>query len=192
MPIISVFAALLLASAWEPEPLPDSLRFEGTQQGARFAGRFARFEADIRFDPEDPVQGRFAVEVDLASADTRSPERDEVLLGPAFFDVTRHPKARFEAAEMRHHGEDRWLAAATLTLRGRTVAFPFPFRFVEESEGQARILAEVELDRFAFGLGEDPDWRDEALIGRMVRVFVDLPLRQQPLPEEDATRNPPP
>lgn len=192
MPIVFVFAALLLASAWEPMPLPDSLRFEGTQQGARFSGRFTRFQADIRFDPEDPAEGRFLVEVDLASADTRSPERDEVLLGPAFFDVARQPTARFEAAEMKHQGEDRWIAAATLTLRGRTVAFPFPFRFVEEGQGQARILAEVTLDRFDFGLGEDPDWRDEGLIGRKVRVLVDLPLRQRPLGGEDPTQEPPP
>lgn len=177
---MTALLALLLAlpaADWQPEPTPESLRFEGTQQGARFAGRFRRFEATIRFDPSEPSAGRFEVEVDLASADTRSAERDEVLLGPAFFDVAREPKARFVAEGMRHEGEDRYVASATLTLRGRTVAFPFPFRFVEASEGGARILAEVELDRFAFGLGDDPDWRDESLIGRKVRVLVDLPLK---------------
>lgn len=167
------------ASAWTPLPREDSLRFQGSQQGARFEGRFRRFTATIRFDPGHLAGSRFEVDVDLASADTRSAERDEVLHGPAFFDVARHPTARFIAADIRHQESDRYLAAAALTLRERTVAFAFPFRFIEEEPGRARIVAEVELDRLAFGLGDDPDWRDESLVGRQVRVFVDLPLERQ-------------
>ncbi len=167
------------ALSWTPLPEEESLRFQGSQQGARFEGRFRRFDAMIRFDAGNLAGSRFEVEVDLASADTRSAERDEVLHGPAFFDVARHPTARFIAADIRHQDGDRYLAAAALTLRERTVAFAFPFRFVEDGPGRARILAEVELDRLAFGLGDDPDWRDESVVGRQVRVLVDLPLERR-------------
>jgi polyisoprenoid-binding protein YceI len=165
----------VVAGDWNPDPQPDSLRFEGRQQGEAFHGRFGRFEARIRFDPEALETARFEVTVELASADTRSGERDEVLHGSDFFFVRRFPQASFVAEDFEALGEGRFRADAELTIRDRTVAIDFPFEWRVEGNG-ARILAEVVLDRLAFGLGDSEDWRDPDTVGHQVTVRVDLPL----------------
>jgi polyisoprenoid-binding protein YceI len=172
----SVIALPLQATDWQPAPETRSLTFEGIQQDEPFHGHFARFEATIHFDPDRPESARFEVEVDLGSVDTRSEERDEVILSSDFFFVRRFPTARFVTGDFKAKGGDRFLAKAELTIRDRTVAIDFPFRWQVEDDG-ARILAEVVLDRFAFGLGDKDDWRDEESLGREVTVRVDLPLR---------------
>jgi polyisoprenoid-binding protein YceI len=180
LPLILLGAALPLSAAdWQAVPEARSLSFQGMQQGEPFHGVFGRFKAHICFDPDDLSTARFDVEVDLTSADTRSDERDEVMLGSDFFFVRRFPKAHFLATKFEAQGDDRYLAQAELTIRDRTVSIEFPFRWQAESEG-ARILAEVVLDRVAFGLGDGEDWLDPDTLGHEVTVKVDLPLRPAP------------
>ncbi|HRQ64625.1 MAG TPA: YceI family protein [Xanthomonadaceae bacterium] len=174
--LLCFLAAPLAAADWQAAPESHSLTFHGMQQGEGFDGRFARFEAAIRFDPDHLSSARFEVDIDLTSADTRSDERDEVLLGSDFFFVRRFPGARFVTHTFEAEGDDRYLAKAELTIRDRTVAIDFPFRWQAEDEG-ARILAEVTLDRVAFGLGDNEDWLDADTVGHEVVVRVDLPLR---------------
>jgi polyisoprenoid-binding protein YceI len=172
---LPLFALPAAAIDWQARPQAESLRFEGRQQGEAFHGRFGRFEARIRFDPEALDEARFVVSVDLASADTRSDERDEVLHGSDFFFVRRFPEARFVTGAFESLGEGRYRADAELTIRDRTVAIDFPFEWRTEGEG-ARIVAEVVLDRLAFDLGTGADWRDPDTVGHQVTVRVDLPL----------------
>lgn len=184
----SIVAALLAlhvlpaaGAEWLSVPHADSLRFEGMQQGEPFRGRFGRFEAQIRFDPDELDSARFEVEIDMASADTRSGERDEVLLGSDFFAVRQFPTARFVTGAFEALGEDHFRAEAELTIRNRTLAIEFPFRWQTDAGG-ARIVAEVELDRIAFELGDSEDWRDADTLGHAVTVFVDLPLQRREKP----------
>lgn len=169
----------LSAADWQARPEPRSLTFHGMQQGEDFDGRFGRFEAAIRFDPDNLADARFDVQVDLASADTRSDERDEVLHGADFFAVRRFPSARFVTSAFELLEDGSYKAKAELTIRDRTLTIDFPFRWELEDEG-ARIVAEVTLDRIAFGLGDSEDWRDADTVGHAVRVRVDLPLLPEP------------
>jgi polyisoprenoid-binding protein YceI len=173
--LLLLLAPPLAAVEWQAVPEARSLTFHGMQQGEGFDGRFARFEATIRFDPEDLAGARFEVEVDLASADTRSDERDEVLHGADFFHVSRFPSARFVTGAFQARDDGSFLARAELTIRDHSVAIDFPFRWQLE-DGGARIIAEVVLDRLAFGLGDSEDWRDADTVGHSVTVRVDLPL----------------
>ena len=179
LPALLLFIAFSSdAREWQPLAEARSLTFHGTQQGENFDGRFARFEAFIRFDPDMLEDARFEVEVDLTSADTLSDERDEVLHGADFFFVRSFPKARFVTGTFEAQEDGSFLASAELTIRDQTVAIDFPFRWKLDVEG-ARIVAEVELDRLAFGLGDNGDWQDADTVGHTVTVRVDLPLRDR-------------
>ena len=68
-----------------------TLGFRASYDGEGFEGRFGKFSPAIRFDPADLAQSRFDVRIDLASAGTANADRDEMLLGPDFFDDTRAP-----------------------------------------------------------------------------------------------------
>lgn len=67
------------APGWTLQPSASELRFAATQAGARFEGRFAGFEAEIRFDERDLASSRFAVTVRTGTAETGEARRDGIL-----------------------------------------------------------------------------------------------------------------
>ncbi|WP_260582804.1 cytochrome b/b6 domain-containing protein [Sphingopyxis sp. PET50] len=94
------------------------LGFTARWNGEAVEGRFGRWDADIRFSPDDLAASRIRVTVDLASADTGDAQRDESLKGDDFFDSGAHPKAVYTARDIRHLDGKRYEARGTLDLRG--------------------------------------------------------------------------
>lgn len=150
------------------------LGFSGNYQGEAFEGRFERFDAAIRFDPEALGEAAFRVEIDMASARTGVADYDASLLEPDFFDAPRFPKAVFTASGFSAVGGDDYSAQAQLTIRDKTRDLVFPFRFVRDG-ATARLTATVTLQRLDYDVGTG-DWRDTGLIANAVEVSVDLPL----------------
>ncbi len=175
---IAACAALLLctaAAAGDWKAAADrSLTFTGAYMGEPFQGRFWRFETSIHLDPANPGDAYIEARIDVASASTSNEEYDATLHGGDFFDSREHPEALFVARNVRRTGEDRYEADGELTLRGRTVAVPFPFQFRIEDD-RARLTAKVTLRRLDFGIGAG-DWADTDLIANEVEVGVDVPL----------------
>lgn len=168
------------ATAWRMDPTQSLLEFTVTQAGARVTGRFTRFSAAIRFDGADLPDSRFDVRIDVASADTRDAERDEVLHGPDFFFASAYPEARF-VAERFAAQDGGWTADGTLTLRGLSRPVPALFKFERAASGAARLTGSAAVNRlgFAIGLGE---WADTRWIGDTVEVAFSL--RLVPVAEE--------
>ena len=161
------------ATDWKVIPAGSSLRFAGVAQGEAFDGRFPQFDARIAFDPAQPG-GRFDVEIDLASADTRNAERDDALDQADFFDVARTPKATYTATEFVAKG-DAFEAHGTLTLRGVSKPVTLVFTFTPSAAG-ATLEGQATLDRSAFGVGGG-DWADPELVANEVKVSTTLVLQ---------------
>jgi polyisoprenoid-binding protein YceI len=85
--------ALASAHDWQVDAAHSTLGFSGEYQDGPFHGTFKHFTAKIAYDPADLAHARFDVEVDLASVDTQSAERDQTLAGSDFFDTAKTPKA---------------------------------------------------------------------------------------------------
>lgn len=83
-------------------------------------GRFRHFDAQIDFDPEAVEQTRVRFVVDVASIDTNWDRRDEDLLGPNFFAVTRWPSIIFESTRVTPTGTDAAEVTGLLTIRDVT------------------------------------------------------------------------
>ncbi|KTE45028.1 MULTISPECIES: YceI family protein [unclassified Sphingopyxis] len=129
------------------------LGFTARWNGDAVAGRFGRWDADIKFSPDDLAKSRIKVTVDLASADTGDGQRDDSLKGSDFFDSGAHPKAVYSARDIRHLGGDRYEARGTLDLRG--VEKPATLRFTLAIDGdRARVAGSTRIDRTAFGVGQ--------------------------------------
>lgn len=173
--LLLMLATSAQAGDWRMLPEQSSLRFIGDGQGERFEGRFGRFEAGIRFDPDALAHARFDVRIDLASADTDNEERDEVLLGPEFFAVERFPRARFVAEEFRALGDGHYQARGRLDLRG--VARPVALEFRWHSGDPAILEGRATLRRLEFGVGAG-DWADTGMIADEVVVETRLTLRR--------------
>jgi polyisoprenoid-binding protein YceI len=164
------------AADFELEPTGSSLTFTAVQQSAKFESRFERFTALVRFDPAQPETGSITARIDLDSVDTGNPERDEVLKGADWFNLSRWPEAVFTAERIVRAG-DGYAASGTLALRDVTRPVQLQFRWTPAAMNQpARLVGSVALERLAFGVGQG-DWRDTAYVGNGVDVQVDIRLR---------------
>lgn len=129
------------------------LGFTAHWNGEAVDGRFAQWDAAIRFSRDDLAGSRIRVTVDLASADTGDSQRDDSLKGSDFFDVAVHPSAVFVARDIRHIGGDRYEARGSLDLHG--IAKPTTVRFTLRIDGdRARVAGTARIDRTAFGIGQ--------------------------------------
>jgi polyisoprenoid-binding protein YceI len=153
--------------AWEIDYGASRLEFVAEQAGAAFRGRFERFTADIRFDPEALDASAAVVRIDTASVATFDAERDGILTGDGWFESARFPEARFEVARFEPL-DGGFRAEGTLTIRD--VQVPVTFDFEPTPAG---LRGHAVLDRLAFGLGAG-EWADPQWIGHSVGVEVEI------------------
>lgn len=163
------------ATRWTTDADASHLTFSATQAGARFSGRFARFDAHIVFDGQDTAGSRLEVRIATASADTHDGQRDSLLHGPQFFWSDAHPQAVF-LADRFAATDAGWTAAGSLTLRGVTRPVLLRFTFSPLPGGDARLAGSATIRRLDFGVGQG-EWSDTKWVGDPVEVAFDLLLR---------------
>ncbi len=169
--------ALVPAAHAEPRQADQSsgrLEFSAVQAGARFTGAFTRFRVALDFDPAHPASGSLDVTVDVASIDTRDPERDEILRGPDFFKAAEHPQAVFRARGFERAG-DGWRAPGDLRIRGVTRPVPVMFTLAPGADDPV-MEGSASLRRLAFGLGQG-EWASTEWVGDEVDIRFELRLR---------------
>jgi polyisoprenoid-binding protein YceI len=164
------------AQDWIVDPSRSSLGFTGLETGNAFQGRFARWQAQIAFDPGDPAAAQVRVTVDIGSATTHERRRDEAMLGEDWLDAGRFPRAVFEAAGFRPLGGGRFETTGTLSIRDqrRPIALTF---VLADHEGGTRARGEATLIRTQFGVGRG-QWSGVQVVGLEVKVVFDLVARR--------------
>lgn len=180
--VVFAAAAFMLATSfayaatqWILQPKQSELGFTAKQAGAAFQGKFERYNADIRFDPNDLATSRFEVKVDLASVDTGDAERDDILKGEDLFAVQKWPTATYVAEGFQHQGGAKFAARGKLTLRGVTRDVPIQFTFESNSTG-AWLKGSATIKRLDFGVGQG-EWKDTGAEGIANEVQVRYALR---------------
>ena len=162
------------ATQWMLHPKQSDLTFIATQAGAPFEGKFEKFTADIRFDPNDLAKSRLEVKIDPASINSRDSERDDILKGPDLFAVEQYPAATFVAEQFEHRGGVKFAATGALTLRGVTRKVPIEFSFETNATG-AWLKGTGKLKRLDFGVGQG-EWKDTEGVANEVQVRYSLLL----------------
>ena len=154
----------VLARDWQVDAAKSSLTFKGSYQGEAFAGKFNKFDATIAYDAADLATSKFDVNVDLASTDTGSSERDDTLKTSDFFDTGKFPKARFVTESFAKTTDGGVETKGSLTIRGQTkpVTLKVTFAGIGPSTGSGLATLDVDgtLQRADFGLGNGKDWVD--------------------------------
>lgn len=162
------------APAWRVDPRQSSISFaftvrdEESGEDSRFEGRFTRWSADIRFDPDNLAQSAAAVSIDASSATDGVPVHDNWLPQAAWFDAANHATATFRTTEIRRAGEN-YEARGALTIRGRSRDVRLPFTLAISGDN-ATMRGQVTIDRRDFDLGKDTEADD--MISRDVVVTV--------------------
>lgn len=144
--------------------------FSDVESGdTRFNGRFNRWRADIRFDPDNLEASTARVVIEMASAVDGVTLHERNLPTEPWFNVAANPTATFRAAEFRHRGGANYEARGELTLRGRTRNVTLPFTLAITGD-RAVMNGRTTIDRTAFDIGDGAD--AEEMISRDVEVIV--------------------
>lgn len=183
--LVPILSAALLAVAssvasaqtaqWAVGPAQSSIEMQVQTVGIAREGRFRRWSGDFRFDPADPSSARVTVEVRADSLTLQSDLLTRQAVGPGFLDAERYPVIRFDLRSLSPLSQDRYLARADVTLKGRTqpVSFPVSLAMVDD---RARMRGSFRLDRRAFGVGTRG--AIDALVARDVTVTVAIDARR--------------
>jgi polyisoprenoid-binding protein YceI len=167
--------------SWQVDQRSSSIRF-GYQYidesgETSFNGRFTRWSADIRFDPNNLEQSNVTVRIELTSARTGVDAHDSALPGPGWFNAQVQPTATFRTTRIRSRGEGQYEARGDLTIRGETKSVDLPFTLTIDGN-RASMNGSTTIDRRDFDIG-DPGAGDD-LISREVTINVRVEATRAP------------
>jgi len=134
-------------------PNKSSIEFSYSQMGVTMDGRFRKFSSELSFDPAQPAAAKVAIDVDLASIDTGTPELDTEAAGKDWFNLKSFPTARFVATAVKPLGGNRYSVAGKLTIKGRGKDIVVPATFT--TQGKTGVFAgQFVIRRGDFAIGE--------------------------------------
>ena len=104
--------------------------------------------------------------------------RDQALPTAAFLAAAKFPSATFTAHAFRYLGGERYLAIGQLTLRGVSKPLTLPFTLAITGL-RARMKASLDLNRLAFGVGQD-EWKATTALPAAVTVSIAIAASRAP------------
>lgn len=113
------------------------------------AGRARATDGEAHVTLDGHLTGRLVI--DAASVNTKNSKRDTHLRTADFFEVDTYPSIIFDATGGRQTSPGRFEVDGTLTVHGQPRPFTVPAE-VSMSDGSATVVAEVDIDRRAWGL----------------------------------------
>jgi polyisoprenoid-binding protein YceI len=142
--VVMVATVPAVQAQTDPAPAPTftldnahtSLIFGVSHMGFSYTwGRFNTVAGRFSFDKSSPAAGQFQFEIDAASVDTNSKERDEHLRNPDFFDTVQFPKITFvgKSITVTEKGFD---LLGEMTMHGVAKEVTIPMQFMGEGESQ--------------------------------------------------------
>lgn len=153
------------------------LGFAASWSGQPVNGSFGRWNAAIKFSPDEVENTAIRVTIDLATANTGDSQRDESLKSSDFFNIGAHPKAVFTANGAKALGHDRYQSSGTLDLHGvkRPVTLSYT---VKIKKGVAQVTGSTSLDRTSFGVGSG-EWASTDQIAAKVGVSFNFSAKRK-------------
>ena len=147
-----------LAGDWALDPVHTSVEVSVRHMMvATVRGRMQATRGALHVDDEDPLRSWVEAELDAASIDTGSPDRDQHLRSSDFLEVGRYPTIAFRSTGVEEQGDGSYLVRGDLTLRDVTRSVTLRTELgglVRDPFGNDRIgfFAAGSIDRDDFGL----------------------------------------
>jgi polyisoprenoid-binding protein YceI len=164
------------AQEWALDNANSRIIFEGHAGGQLIMGEFKHFQAEIRFDPEEPENAEIAANIEINSMSTGRSDLDTALLAPEWFDTRNYPIATFRGVSLKEVDEGNYELTAEVTIKGHTKRLLLPIQ-LEITDGEATAHTEAYLDRLDFELGPTEPIAG-VLVDRNVRIAVDISAKR--------------
>jgi polyisoprenoid-binding protein YceI len=153
---------------------------------AKVRGHFTKWTAELAFDPADPAKSSVNVDIDVASIDTREPQRDGHLKSPDFLDAEKYPKLTYKSTKVEKAGDKKYAVTGGLTIHGVTKPVKLDVEELgggKDPWGNQRVAfsAKARIDRGEFGL----KWNQAletggVLVGEHIDIEIDVEAIAKP------------
>lgn len=169
------------AGHWQIDPAHSLVEFSAKHMMfTTIKGRFGNVKGEIDFDQNDISRSRATVEIDAASIDTRTEQRDNHLRSADFLDAEHYPALTFQSTRVERVDEERFNLVGNLTIRGTTREVTLETTFNGTGKNPfgktvAGFTAETKLNRKEFGLNwnvalETGGW----LVGDTIKITIEV------------------
>jgi polyisoprenoid-binding protein YceI len=129
-----------------------AIKFVGSKKDGKHEGTFKKLDGTLTADAADVTKSKLSVTIDVGAMTTDDEKLTGHLKGPDFFDVKKHPEAKFTSAAIKAGTEkDSYTVTGDFTLLGTTKAVTFPAKVVT-AEGVTTISAQFEIKRSEWGM----------------------------------------
>ena len=172
----------LAAGSWRIDPAHSHVEFAVRHlMISSVKGRFGDVSGTVEVDAADPSKSVVDVSINVASIDTREPQRDTHLRSADFFDVDRFPILRFRSTSVSGDG-DELKVKGHLTIRD--ITREVTLTVTPEGQGKdpwggerAGYSARTKINRNDFGL----TWNQlletgGVVVGDEIKISIDVEL----------------
>ncbi|KUI38609.1 YceI family protein [Mycobacterium sp. GA-2829] len=176
-------ATALGVGTWAIDPIHSTLGFAVRHlMVSKVRGTFDDFSGTITVGEDGTAS--VSAEINVASLNTRNPQRDEHLRAADFFDTANHPTATFTSTGVRTEG-NRYALDGEFTLKGHTRPITLDLEFIGTNPGMghgevAGFEASVVLNRKDYGIDFDaPLETGGTVVGDKVTITLEIEALKQ-------------
>jgi polyisoprenoid-binding protein YceI len=174
----STLATALPTGTWKVDSVHSSVEFQVKHLGiATVKGQFTEFEGTLEVGPENTVAYGT---VQVASVNTREPQRDEHLRSPDFFDAPQYPEINFRSTAIHPVDEDTFEIEGDISIHGVTRALKLKATLEgteTDPQGNDRVgvSAVAQLDRSDFEMKFNAALGSgNMLVSDKVKILIDI------------------
>jgi polyisoprenoid-binding protein YceI len=144
-------------TAYSIDKAHSEVAFQVRHLVTKVRGHFTNFGGTLKFDEAHPEQSSLVFDIDTASIDTGTPDRDAHLRSNDFFSVETHPQMTFASSRVTKRGADLFDVEGTLTIRDIAKVITLPVSYLGTAKdpwgnSRAGFESELTLNRKDFGL----------------------------------------
>lgn len=168
------------APNWKIDPDHSGIYFRIMHIYSSVNGFFPDFDGEIKFDPSNLNESRFAFKVKVKSIDTNNGKRDVHLQSDEFFDAKKYPEMSFESTAIKHLGANNYQVAGTLTIKDVSKTITLPFNYFgfkthpfNPNLDVAGFEARMNIDRLGYNVGNGK-FNKMGVVGKDVDILITL------------------
>jgi polyisoprenoid-binding protein YceI len=140
---------------------------------------FQKFQVvKAAFDPKKIEGGTATIEIDLASFDTHSGQRDAHVKSESYLDVGKFATATIDIDNVKQKAGTTYTADAKVTVHGQTKTYPVTFDVLETKDDSIKIKGQHTFQRLDFGVGTDPAQNPDESVAPDVTIEMVLTLKK--------------
>lgn len=145
-----------------------SISFVFKQMNVPVEGVIKSFKSQISFDPAKPALAKAEMEIAIASIDAGSDEANDAVVDKPWFNAKVFPVIRFVSTSIKPVGNDRFVVAGKMSIKGRTLDAKTLGTFHREG-GNGVFEGSFALNRGDYGIGEG-SWADFGTVANEVQI----------------------